>query len=236
MKIQAFKHPGHPVIIETSRVQRKWMDETVDGHAYKCFPVALANQIGWTISYTIDVEFIWDGISDSSPNHVTILKGKEVSDTNRGNGTISFWSGIEFKTDEDISMLSIAPPNNFIDGVVPFTNLISTSFLKESYPIAWKITRPNVNILIPAGTPICTLIPISLGKLSEIELDLYDYKNDPEYDKWRIERNKAWQEIANQKGGFTNFYRDAVDHNGNSVGKHEVKSIRMKVNDFTKSK
>ena len=33
-----------------------------------------------------------------------------------------------------------------------------------------------------------------------------------------------------QSGSWTNFYRDAVDACGNSLGEHEVKSIRLKVN------
>ena len=35
----------------------------------------------------------------------------------------------------------------------------------------------------------------------------------------------------NKEGKWTNFYRDAVDHKGNKIGEHEIKAIRLKVND-----
>lgn len=233
--IEAYKRPGHKVKIEQTRVQRDWMDNTDDRHAYKCFPVSLANSIGYSISFLEDVEFIWDGISDSTDTHVKIIRGEELCGTGRGNATINFHCDIIFKTDEDVSMLSIVPPNHFIDGAMPFTSIISTSFHNETFPIAWKITRPNTNIIIPAGTPIATLIPISLKQLSTFELDLYDQKYDENY---RIEQqNKliAWEKIS-KEGRFTNFYRDAVDYNGNKIGKHEVKSLTLKVNDYTEEK
>jgi hypothetical protein len=233
-KILAYKTPNHPVVIEQSKVQRDWMDETAGKHVYKCFPLSLANQVGWTISFTKDIEFVWDGITDTTPDHVTILQSGGLTDTNRANATITFHSGIQFKTDEDMSVLCIPPANLFIDGLVPYTSVISTSFLDEPYPIAWRITKPNHKFLIKAGTPIATFIPISLKRLSEIELDVYDKVFEENYHKFREERGEAWAELT-AKGGFTNFYRDAVDHKGNSIGKHEVKSLTMKINDFTTS-
>ena len=115
---------------------------------------------------------------------------------------------------------------------MPFTSVISTSFFDDALPAAWKITRANEKILIPAGTPIITVIPISIGGLSDIELDLYDKDFTQERADYIAKRNEAWKEIT-QAGGFTNFYRDAVDYEGNSIGKHELKALRLKVNDYT---
>jgi hypothetical protein len=39
----------------------------------------------------------------------------------------------------------------------------------------------------------------------------------------------------NMKGIWSNFYRDAVDYLGNSVGNHEVKAIRLKINSRDKN-
>jgi hypothetical protein len=233
-KILAYKTPNHPVVIEQSKVQRDWMDETAGKHVYKCFPLSLANQIGWTISFTEDIKFIWDGVVSTTSDHINILQGEKLTDTNRANATISFHSGIQFKTDEDMSILCIPPANLFIDGLVPYTSVISTSFLDEPYPIAWRITKPNFEFILKAGTPIATFIPLSLTNLSEIELDVYDKIFEENYHEFRKERGIAWAELT-AKGGFTNFYRDAVDHKGNSIGKHEVKSLTMKINDFTTS-
>lgn len=235
-KITVYKRPGHRVKIEQTKVQRDWMDETAGRHAYRCFPVSLANSVGWSISFLDDIEFVWDGITDTTSDHVKILKsGPQVCNTDRANATISFNSELTFRTDEDISILSIVPPNYFIDGAVPFTSIMSTSFYPHPYPIAWRITRPNVNILIPAGTPVATLIPISLGKLSSIELDIEDLPHNPNEGIINEEKLQVLRKMAEDGKPFSNFYRDAVDYKGNKVGNHEVKSLTLKVNDLTKN-
>lgn len=227
---------GHRVKIEQTPVQREWMDLTDGRHAYKCFPVSMANSIGWSISFLDDIEFIWDGITDSTPDHVKIIRsGPQVANADRGQATISFNSELRFKTDENTSILSIVPPNYWIDGAIPYTSIISTSFYKHPYPIAWKITKPNENIIIPAGTPVATLIPISLTDFSKVELNIYDKPHDPYEGQENEEKLKAVKRIS-QEGGFTNFYRDAVDHNGISVGSHELKSLNLRINDFTSTK
>ncbi len=232
MKVKAYRHPAHRVIIEQTKVKREWMDNTANAHAYKCFPVTLANTLGWSVSFMDDIEFIWDGISEAADTHVQVIKDPAgVCSTQRANATISFYTGIFFETDEDTTMLQMVPPNYFIDGATPFTTLISTSFYQEAIPVAWRITRPNTIIRIPAGTPVATFIPISLKSLNDIELDIED-KVWPE-DWWtkREERSKAWAEKT--KDGFTNFYRDAVEYDGTKLGEHETKSIRLKINDMS---
>ncbi len=235
-KIEVYKHIGHPVKIEQTQIQREWMDNTIDKHAYKCFPVSLVNTIGWSISFLEDIEFIWDGISDTTEDHVTVLKGPDgVCNTQRANATISFYTGLFFKTEENTSILSIVPPNYFIDGATPFTAVISTSFFEDAYPVAWKITRPNTKITIPAGTPVATLIPISIGGLADIELDIHDKVFDPNHANKKAERLKVWEQIS-KEGKFTNFYRNAIDYDGSVMGKHEKKSLHLKINDFTENR
>jgi hypothetical protein len=232
MKITAYKNNVTRSKIEQTKVKRDWMDDTLNAHAYKCFPVSLANTIGWSISFLDDIEFIWDGISDTTPDHVTILKDPgHVCTTQRANGTVSFYSGFFFESDENMSMLQIVPPNFFVDGATPFTTIISTSVLKEAIPIAWKITRPNTVIKIPAGMPVATFIPMSLKEYQGIDLEIKDKVFT--HDQKRVdERLKVWDEIS-KKGDFTNFYRDAVDYDGTSMGNHELKSLKLKINDLT---
>lgn len=214
--------------LEPLSIKREWMDETYDAHAYKCFPVTLTNGLGWGISFPEDITFIWDGISDTSPDHVKILSGEKYAYSGRANATVSFNTGLMFRTDKDTSILQMPVPNQIIDGVQPFTTLISTSFFKGELPCAWRITRPNVEITIKAGTPVISVLPISLGSLNNSEMimksitDLpVNYFNDSDYSNIVYELNR--------QGKWSNFYRDAVDPKGNSIGSHEVKSIRLKV-------
>lgn len=208
--------------------KREWMDETHAAHAYKCFPVTLTNTLGWGISFPEDITFIWDGVSNSDPSHVTVLSGEKYVNTGRANGTISFETGLMFKTDKDVSLLTMPVPNLIRDGVQPLTTLISSSFFRGDLPCAWRITRPNVEITIKANTPVVSIIPISLGQLNNTEIEFAELSSLPAENFSSPDYSQHVYEL-NRKGEWSNFYRDAVDHLGNSIGEHEVKSLKLKV-------
>ena len=214
--------------IEQLSVKRDWMDKTWNSHAYHCFPVSLANKLGWGISFPKDIIFIWDGITDTSGSHVKILQGEEYCYTERANATISFHTGLVFKTPENLTLLQMPVPNQFIDGVQAFTTLMSTSFFNGELPCAWKITKANVPIIIKANTPIISVFPLSLGELQNSCVIINDISNlkKSEYDV--AEYGKKIDTITSQ-GKWSDFYRNAVDHNGNKIGIHEVKSLKLNI-------
>ncbi len=228
-KIKAYKNINSADIKQIN-IKRDWMDNTVDGHAYRCFPVTLANGLGWGLSFPKDISFIWDGISDTSGNHVKILEGEEYCYTERANATISFKTGIIFETDKDVSLLQMPVPNMFIDGAQAFTTIMSTSFFKGEFPCALRITKPFTKITIKANQPFISIVPISLTNLqnSIIEID------DPKNMKNNISLDeKEHLDVVKEKtknGIWTNFYRDAVNYKGQAIGEHEVKAIRLYVN------
>jgi hypothetical protein len=76
-------------------------------------------------------------------------------------------------------------------------------------------------------------MPISLGKLKDIEVDIYEKTLDEDRRRENQEYDKKFRENT-QSGQWSDFYRNATDHNGNSLGSHEVKSLRLKTNDYTK--
>lgn len=203
------------------------MDETYKAHAYKCFPVSLTNQLGWGISFPEDISFIWDGVSDSTAEHVKILTGEKYVYAERGNATISFNTGLMFITDESQSLLSMPVPNQFIDGVVPFTTLLSTSFFRGDLPVAWRITKPNVEITIKANTPIISIIPIDLLDLQNSEMVEHQINEIPRAEFLTKEYSEAVAK-TNAAGEWTNFYREATNQNGEKIGEHQVKAIRLK--------
>lgn len=228
-RIKAYKLNDNHANINPLSVKRKWMDETYDAHAYHCFPVSLANQLGYSLSFPEDISFIWDGISDSSGEHVKILSGHKYVYTERANATISFKTGLMFSTEEDISLLHMPTPNHFIDGATPFTSLISTSFYHGEFPCAWMITRPNVEITIRANTPIISILPIDLNRIQDSEIHMENTNfmpKSPYSDGYRENVKKIIE-----SGKWTDFYRNATNDIGEKIGRHQVKSIKLKVLD-----
>lgn len=218
----------HSADIEQLGAKRQWMDDTPEKHAYMCFPLNLTNRLGWGISFPEDISFVWDGITDTTPDHVKILKGEKYASSTRGNATVSFLTGLRFETSPTTSMLAMPVPNLFTRGAQCYTTLLSTSFYIHSLPLAWRVTEPNIEITIPAGTPVAAMIPISLTEL-ESGYELVISENNPGTDYWdEVRKYGDMQEIKSGVGDWSKMYRDAVDYKGESVGAHETKSIKLK--------
>ncbi len=95
-------------------------------------------------------------------------------------------------------------------------------------PLAWRVTEPNVEIVIPAGTPVAAVLPISLSGLeNNYEMEIQAGLPSSEY--WaEVRKYGDMAEIKNGVGDWSKMYRDAVDYRGDSVGDHETKSIKLK--------
>lgn len=234
LNISVEKTLNSNINISPMSIKRDWMDVTPEKHAYRCFPVTQANMVGWNLSCTKDIRFIWNGINDTSSENVKVLEGEEFTYTGRGQSTVSFMTGLIFRTDENVSMLTINPVNYFNEDFETMSSLISTSFFDNDYPLAIKARVPNKEILIKAGQPLATIIPISLTSLDNTTIEIYNY-SDP--GNQRQMKHQAYGDAAqeiNKTGGWTDWYRDAVNEKGESIGNHETKVLRLGVKDNTK--
>jgi hypothetical protein len=215
-------------------IKRDWMDETSEGHAYRCFPVTQANVIGFSLSCEEDIDFIWDGVNDQSGDRVQIFS-PERAYSGRGQSTVSLDTGLVFRTDKDVSMLAINPVNYFSDKFETISSVISTSFFNNPFPLAIKAKSPNERVVIKAGTPIATIIPISLSYLNNTVIKIVD--TDEEINKKRINDNISYGDAAqkiNSTGEWTDWYRNAVNEKQESIGSHEVKTLKLGVEDTRK--
>ena len=231
--IKAYKIGSVSANIEQLSVKRDWMDETFDKHAYHCFPVSLANTVGWGISYPEDIVAVWDGVRGPEPDHVKIISGNKYATCDNGNGTFRINTNLVFETDPNTSIMMYQPPNMFIENGHALSSIVSSSWYDKPVPVVWRIDRPNVEFVIKANQPFIAFMPISLGQLKNVEVDVHNKIIDPEKNRNNQQYDKKFRE-NNQSGQWSDFYRNATDHNGNSLGSHEVKSLRLKTNDHTK--
>lgn len=216
-----YEFPGHAAILEPLSAKRQWATDHEYPYVYKCFPMTLANQLGYGISFPEDIVFEWDG-----KNKVNVISGNKWVYLDRGYGTVSFNTGLTFKTDQDVSMLAYPVPNLFVEGFNIFTTLISTSFFEPPYPVAGQITKLNLRITLPAKTPVCAVLPISLSQLDNSVATKKSFngkKVEPNTGKEYHDYSRA----MNLLGKTTDFYRNALNLKGEIYGKHEVKSIKL---------
>ena len=233
--ISVEKTQGALFDIKPMSIKRDWMDVTSEGHAYRCFPVTQSNVIGWSLSCVKDIEFIWDGVNDQTPDHVKVFS-PEGAYSGRGQSSISLNTGLVFRTDKDVSIFTINPVNYFSDEFETMSSLITTSFYDNPLPLAIKAKVANKKVVIEAGTPVATIIPISLSNLNGTNIEIVEYKDQ---DRKRLESNISYGNAAqaiNSTGKWTDWYRDAVDEKGESQGSHEVKILKLGVVDNTGNK
>ena len=234
--ISVEKMNGASFDIAPMSIKRDWMDDTSEGHAYRCFPVTQSNVIGWNLFCKQDIEFLWDGVNDQTSEHIDIISAPEGSYGGRGQSSISFNTGLIFRTDLDVSLFTINPVNYFSNDFETMSNLISTSFYDNPLPLAIKAKSLNKKIIIKSGTPLATIIPISISNLNNTSIEIVDYEDT---DRKRLEAKMSYGEAAqalNSSGKWTDWYRDAIDQDGNSVGSHEAKVLKLSVVDNTINK
>lgn len=228
--ISVEKMNGSIFDIQPMSIKRDWMDLTSENHAYRCFPVTQANVIGWSLYCNEDIVFIWDGINDQTDQHIKIIS-PEGSYAGRGQSSVSLNTSLIFRTDPDVSILTINPVNYFNEDFETMSNLISTSFYDNPLPLAIKAKKANIETTIKAGTPIATIIPISLTNLNNTCIEIVEFRDD---DRSRHLANISYGEAAqviNSSGQWTDWYRNAVNEKNESIGFHEVKSLKLSVKD-----
>ena len=230
--ISVEKAPGCIFEIAPMSIKRDWMDDTSENHAYRCFPVTQANVVGYSLSCKEDIEFIWDGVNDQTQDRVTIFNpGRAYS--GRGQSSVSLDTGLIFRTTEELSILTINPVNYFSNDFETMSSMISTSFYDNPLPLAIKAKAANKRVVIKAGTPVATIIPISLTHLNNTVMTMVDYKDE---DRKRVEANISYgaaAQVLNSTGEWTDWYRNAINEKQESLGSHEVKTLKLSVEDQT---
>lgn len=166
-------------IVKPASLKREFLDNTLEGHGYRCQPMSMANRHGWEFLLPQDVEVIWDGISDTSSTHVKILKGEylpnglRLVDPKTANGTITFFLNSYIETDPGHYLIMNGPSNHFVLGAVPMNALIRSDLThKNDLQYCWQLTLANTPILFKKGTPFLTIYnyPVSLLESTNVEI------------------------------------------------------------------
>jgi hypothetical protein len=202
--------------------KRDWMSAAT----YNCHPVVLANTLGYGIYFEEDVSFIWDG----DPLHpAKAIKGSDYIWSGRPEGTISFNTNLVFTSDKNTSILTIQPPNYFIDGASVISSIISSSFFTGSFPVVWKLDKSNKEYFIPAGDLIACIIPISVAQFQDSNINIFNEMYPARRVHNESEYIDAIHDYVDKTGKQPKLYKKGIDHEGEVLGHHEVDKINMKV-------
>jgi len=198
-----------------SPASRKWMDETRDRFAYRCLPMVIGNQAGWTILNSVGFEAQWDG--SDRPGGVKILFDDLVSaklvDGHFGFGILTWRMPYLFRTSKGYNILARGPANMPKDGISALEGLVETDWAVATFTMNWKFTRANYPVRFEAGEPYCMIVPQRRGELESCAPTIEDIEIEPHTE----EGNKQWSRSRDT------FLSSQKMSTGNSWQKHYMK-------------
>ena len=137
-------------------------------HAYHCLPLVIGNQYGFVLKSLYDFEVVWNGGNAKDDVVVNMITPKEEYEKTYnlqsinphfGMGTITVQTPFQLRTPPNINLMTINPPNKFIDGLYHMTGVVETDNLRRDFTYNLRITRPNYTVRVNKGDYIGCVIP-----------------------------------------------------------------------------
>jgi hypothetical protein len=151
--------------LTTAPVRRDWMDATDQRFAYRCLPLAIANQAGWLIHCPVGFRARWDGGTQLRNITFTWDEGEPDSRilTHFGHGVLTFSIPYLFRTPASVNLWVKGPTNFIKDGVQALEGVVETDWLPATFTMNWMFTRPHHEVRFERGEPICMVVPQARG-------------------------------------------------------------------------
>ncbi|MFG0284482.1 MAG: DUF6065 family protein [Phycisphaerales bacterium JB039] len=185
--------------IEPAKPTREWMDTAPARGAYRCLPLAIANQFGWVVTCPTTVCVRWSGRSDAGALSLRFIEdpgpnaGQIIS--HFGAGILTFSLPWLFRTDPGVVLMVRGPTNYFKESCAPLDGVVETDWSCSTFTMNWKITRRNTDVWFKRGEPICMLQPYPVELLERMAPTMAPIGSDPEiergYEAWRASRTGA---------------------------------------------
>lgn len=137
-------------------------------HAYHCLPIVMGNQYGFVVKSLYDAEIEWNGGNKVEDVIVNILSDQEFYEKNKnlqnisshfGMGVVTVQNAFTLRTPPGINLMTINPPNSYIDGICHMTGVVEADNLRRDFTYNLRVTRPNHKIKIKVGDYIGCIIP-----------------------------------------------------------------------------
>jgi hypothetical protein len=227
-------HDQGDMPLVTAPVARDWMDDTTDRFAYRCLPLAIANQAGWLILNPVTFSACWDGGPFREGVTITFPSGEDDPrvTSHFGVGTITFAVPYLFRTPEGVNLWVKGPSNWIKDGVQPLEGIVETDWLPATFTMNWKLTRTHNPVRFDRGDPICMVVPVARGLAEGLEPCLSRLEQTPtlaeQYLRWRGDRDGFLEGLKRREPeavarGWQRDYMKGLLPNGSRAPEHQTR-------------
>lgn len=238
LQITAYEVMEDPLEIRPAERPRDWMEKTVDRFAYRCLPLAFANQVGWDVLCPADFTARWNGKDDLKAVKIKFHgESSPAVSSHFGHGVLTFTLGYVFRTTKSHNLWIKGPTNSPKDGIAPLEGLIETDWAPFSFTMNWKFTRARHKVTFEKDEPICRLLPYPRHYAGKFDPQIKNLNENAklyqQYVSWRESRMQFIEDLkdsesAARKEKWQRSYMKGEDQYGNVFAGHQTKS-QMKV-------
>ena len=165
---------GEVYINLRGRNKRDWFSR----HAYFCLPLVIGNQYGFAMRSLWNATLLWNGGPDPQDTTVTLHNTEDLERhgslqtivSNFGLGIVTVQAAFALRTPPGVNLLTLQPPNFFIDGLQNMTGVVESDNLRRDFTFNLKLTRANFPVEIGIGDVIAGVIPYPRHYVENFEL------------------------------------------------------------------
>jgi len=205
-------------------------------HAYHCLPLVIGNQYGFVVKSIYDFEVEWNGGDSVDDVKVKILSDQDTYTKNHnlqninshfGMGVVTVQTAFSLRTPPGINLITINPPNYFIDGLYHMTGVVETDNLRRDFTYNLKLTRPNYKVTVKTGDYIGCFIPYPRHFIDKFEIvdskQIFNEKEISEEMQCMIDFAKERSEYDKSKPNHNGKrYWRGEDIYGNKFSDHQI--------------
>ncbi|KSV64632.1 hypothetical protein N182_36450 [Sinorhizobium sp. GL2] len=236
MKLEWFRLHSDGAVPEVGTLERDWMDETPSRFAYRCLPLAIANQMGWVVKNEHDFDAVWDGGIGVESVRIHCNGERKVS-SHFGSGILTFNLDGLIRTEPGVGVFVTGPINEPKDAIAPLSGFVETEWSPYTFTMNWKFTRADTIVRFRAGDPIATIIPLSVGIIEEQRPAVKDMEDDPllahRYRSWSDSRTDfnatlAVPDSPARQMGWQKHYHQGRDIEGAPISTNHRTKLKLK--------
>lgn len=170
--------------INPSNQKREWMSD----HAYKCLPLNIANQFGWTVNCPVSFKATWNG-NAYYKNSFMISYENENNPFNKyvysnfGDGILTFDLPFVFKTEKSYGLFVRGPTNHVKYNITYLDAFIETDWINYGFTYNIKFQRPYIEVEFKKGEPLFSFFPFNLSSFEDIKIETMPLETNPELQK-----------------------------------------------------
>jgi hypothetical protein len=189
------------------------MDATQSKFAYRCLPMAIANQSSWDVLSPSDVKATWNG--DNSPQGVNVeILDKDVfhfASSLFGWGVLTFHVDFIIRTNTPNSIYVKGPSNSHKNYIQPLEGIVETFWLPFTFTMNWKFTEPS-EISFKKDEPLFSFFPVDLNYLESFTTNTINIDHDPVFAcKYHTYDDSRTDHVNNGNVDWQKYYMQGVE-------------------------